>query len=265
MKSACGSRRNWRAVGLLAGGIAHDFNNLLTGSCWLCQPGDGRNSSGAGRENPRSDRGRREGGSSYAPVARVRTGKGQFKVQDVDVSRAVQEIADLVQFSIPKSVQLSVNVEKRLPLVRMDPGQLQQILMNLVINAGEAVGEGVRAESPWALRCETLKSSLPMREANRWPAGRYVCIEISDTGEGISEEGKGDLEPFYTTKFTGRGLGLAARRRNICGLKRRDHTIESVRGAGSSFRVFLPVAREFRECDNPVQGDGRTRNCSRRR
>ncbi|HEY7388237.1 MAG TPA: hypothetical protein VH640_06995 [Bryobacteraceae bacterium] len=70
------------------------------------------------------------------------SGKGQFIVRELDITQAVNEIAGLVQFSIPKSASLRLDLEQRLPAVAMDPGQLQQILMNLVINAGEAIGNG---------------------------------------------------------------------------------------------------------------------------
>jgi len=229
------------SVGLLAGGIAHDFNNLLTGIL-------GYASLVVDEIPPGPAAKIREviaGAERAAHLTRqllAYSGKGQFKVQDVDVSRAVHEIADLVQFSIPKSVQLSVNVEKRLPLVRMDLGQLQQILMNLVINAGEAVGEGVPGRITVGTSMRDIETAFTDARGEQVAAGRYVGIEISDTGEGISEETKGWIfEPFFTTKFTGRGLGLAA----VAGILRAQRggiTIESVRGAGSCFRIFLPAA-----------------------
>ncbi len=231
------------SVGLLAGGIAHDFNNLLTAIMGYA--------SLALVEVPPGPAAKiREviaGAERAAHLTRqllAYSGKGQFKVLDVDVSRAVQEIADLIQFSIPKSVQLSVNVEKRLPLVRMDPGQLQQILMNLVINAGEAVGEGVPGRVTVGTSMRDVETAFTDARGEQLAAGRYVCIEISDTGEGISEEGRARIfEPFYTTKFTGRGLGLAAVE-GILRAQRGGITIESVRGAGSSFRIFLPPAQD---------------------
>jgi PAS domain S-box-containing protein len=229
------------SVGLLAGGIAHDFNNLLTGIVGYA--------SLVLEEIPPGPAAKiREviaGAERAAHLTRqllAYSGKGQFKVEDVDVARAVEEIADLARFSIPKSVQLSVNVEKRLPLVRMDPGQLQQILMNLVINAGEAVGEGVPGRITVGTSMRDIETAFTDARGEQVAPGRYVCIEISDTGEGIREEDKRRIfEPFYTTKFTGRGLGLAAvegiLRAQRCGI-----TIESARGAGSCFRIFLPAA-----------------------
>ena len=230
------------SVGLLAGGIAHEFNNLLTGIM-------GHASLVLDEIPPGPAEKIREviaGAQRAAHLTRqllAYSGKGQSTIQDVDVSQAVQEIADLVQFSIPKSVQLSVNVEKRLPLVRMDPGQLQQILMNLVINAGEAVGEGVPGRITVGTSMRDIETVFTDARGEQVAAGRYVCIEISDTGEGISEENKGRIfEPFFTTKFTGRGLGLAAVE-GILRAQRGGITIESVHGAGSSFRIFLPAAQ----------------------
>jgi PAS domain S-box-containing protein len=229
------------SVGLLAGGIAHDFNNLLTGIM-------GHASLALEEVPPGPAEKIREviaGAERAAHLTRqllAYSGKGQFMVRDVDVSLAVQEIDDLVQFSIPKSAQLTVKVEKRLPFVRMDPSQLQQILMNLVINAGEAIGEGVPGRITVGTSMRDVARDFIDARGEPVAEGRYVCIEIRDTGAGISEDCKRKIfEPFFTTKFTGRGLGLAA----VAGVLRSQGggiTLESVVGSGSVFRVFLPVA-----------------------
>lgn len=234
------------SVGFLAGGIAHDFNNLLTGIMGHASlvlddipP--------CAAESIRAVIKAAERAAQLTRQLLAYAGKGQFIVRDIDVSQAVQEIADLVQFSIPKSVQLSINVEKRLPLVRMDPGQLQQILMNLVINAGEAIGEGVPGRIMVGTSMREVENAFTDSTGGLVASGRYVCIEISDTGAGIGEEDKEKIfEPFFTTKFTGRGLGLAA----VAGILRSQRggiTLETERRSGSSFRVFLPAH------ENPVR------------
>jgi CheY-like chemotaxis protein len=151
-------------------------------------------------------------------------------------------MADLMQFSIPMSAGLSLNLDRRLPPVVTDPGQLQQILMSLVINAGEAIGEG----NPGKITVTTLMTDIgrPFTDGigEESAPGRYVCIEVRDTGSGIDPGEKSKIfDPFFTTKFIGRGLGLAA----VAGILRSQKggiTVESAPGEGATFRVFLPVA-----------------------
>jgi PAS domain S-box-containing protein len=229
------------SVGLLAGGIAHDFNNLLTGIMGYA--------SLALDEVPEAAvPGIREVIAAAEKAALLTrqllaySGKGQFVLKDIDLSQAVQEIADLAQFSIPKSVQLSLNLEKRLPTVRMDPGQLQQVLMNLLINAGEAIGTGSPGRITVTTSMRSVDREFTDARGEQVIAGRYVCIEISDTGAGMDEKRKDRIfDPFFTTKFTGRGLGLAA----VAGILRSvggGVTVESQLGIGTSFCAFLPVA-----------------------
>jgi signal transduction histidine kinase len=133
-------RQKLESVGLLAGGIAHDFNSLLTGIMGNASlimeelPGPAKRVKEIIRSAERA--------AQLTKQLLAYSGNSRAIIQDVDVSEAVGNLGGLVEFSIPKSVQLALAVQKRLPLVQMDPGQLQQILMNLVINAGEAIGEG---------------------------------------------------------------------------------------------------------------------------
>ncbi len=228
------------SIGLLAGGIAHDFNNLLTGvignaSLVLEEVGPGPG------ERVREVIASAERAAHLTRQLLAYSGKGQFTVREVDVPRAVNAITDLVQFSLPKSVDLSVTAERRVPAVRMDPSQLEQILMNLVINAGEAIGEG----NPGKVSVSTFLTDVahPFLDGTgqEVTVGRYVCIEVSDTGSGIEEENKSKIfEPFFTSKFTGRGLGLAA----VAGILRSQRggiIVDSKPGQGTSFRVYLPA------------------------
>jgi PAS domain S-box-containing protein len=231
------------SIGLLAGGIAHDFNNLLTGilgnaSLVLDEIGP--------RQATRIDEIVRsaERAADLTRQLLAYSGKGQFVVRDLDVSQAVNAIVDLVQFSIPKSVEMTIKVQRRLPAVRMDPGQLQQILMNLLINAGEAIGEGHPGRITIATSLMDVEQPFLDRIGAEVQPGRYVCIEVADTGAGIDEEKKAKIfDPFFTTKFTGRGLGLAA----VAGILRSHKgaiLLDSVPGRGCTFRVLLPAARE---------------------
>jgi two-component system, cell cycle sensor histidine kinase and response regulator CckA len=244
------------SVGLLAGGIAHDFNNLLTGimgnaSIALEQAGPGA----AERIEEVIRSAERAAGLTRQLLAY--SGKGQYVVREIDVAKAVSEIADLVQFSIPKSAGLSLAEQRRLPAVRMDPSQLQQVLMNLVINAGEAIGDGNPGQITVGTSMADLEEPLIDAVGEEIAPGRYVCIEVADNGPGIEADKQSRIfDPFFTTKFTGRGLGLAA----VTGILRSQKggiTLESEPGRGSTFRVYLPVAHRAEAAREEPPDEGR--------
>lgn len=233
-------RQRLESVGLLAGGIAHDFNNLLTaimGNASLIveemPPGPAKRIKDLIRCAERA--------AQLTKQLLEYSSKGRTIIQDVDVSEAISNLGGLVEFSIPKSVQLAFTVQKRLPLVRMDPGQLQQILMNLVINAGEAIGEGTPGKITVTASVTDVDNSFVDALGQQIVAGRYLEVEVRDTGCGIDEQSRAEIfDPFYTTKFLGRGLGLAAVA-GILRVQRGAITLDSVPGSGSTFRILLPV------------------------
>ncbi len=230
------------SVGLLAGGIAHDFNNLLTGIMG--------NASLALEQVEGGPAHRIEEVIRSAERAAILTrqllayaGKGQCVVREIEVAEAVREMASLAHFSIPRSADLVLSTEQRLPTVRMDPSQLEQVLMNLVINAGEAIGAGTPGRITVGTSLADLEQALRDAAGEEIAPGRYVCIAVTDNGTGIRAENRGRIfDPFFTTRFTGRGLGLAA----VAGILRSlkgGITIESTLGQGTTFRVYLPASR----------------------
>ncbi|MGE5570763.1 MAG: PocR ligand-binding domain-containing protein [Rhodospirillales bacterium] len=229
------------SIGLLAGGIAHDFNNLLTGimghASMLAEE--------AGEETREQVNAILRAAEKAAHLTRqllAYSGKGQFEIRELDVSQAVQEMGDFVQFSIPKSADLSLNLQKRLPLVQIDPSQFQQIVMNLVINAGEAIGEGNPGRITVSTSMTDIAEAFPDAVGRPVAPGRYVSLEVSDTGCGIAPDKLPSIfDPFFTTKFIGRGLGLSAVA-GIVGPCRGGVIVESEPGRGSTFRVLLPAA-----------------------
>ncbi len=233
------------SVGLLAGGIAHDFNNLLTGIL-------GNASLLANQVTPaQAERVREVMNSAERAAHLVRqllayAGKGQLIVREIDVARAVNEMSDLVQASIPASVALSIAAERGMPRLRMDSGQLQQIVMNLVVNAGEAIGEGNQGKITVSVSLAEVAERFTDAIGEEVAPGRYIAIEVTDTGSGFDEEMKAKMfDPFFTTKFTGRGLGLAA----VAGIMRSEKgglTVESATGQGATFRVLLPAGEHAR-------------------
>jgi len=244
---------------VLAGGVAHDFNNLLTGILG--------NASLALDAAPRHDPNRialeevvraAERAADLTRQLLAYAGKGRFVLRTLDVSALEREIAGLIQTSLPKPVQLRLQLADDLPAVEADAGQLQQIIMNLVINGAEAVGEsggtvlvrtGVQDVDPQYIA--TVSS-----DGERLRSGRYVNLEVHDTGCGMSAETLARIfDPFFTTKFTGRGLGLSA----VQGIVRAHHgalKVYSTPGQGTTFKVLFPAsASRASEAPAPFTGD----------
>jgi PAS domain S-box-containing protein len=231
------------SLGVLAGGIAHDFNNLLTSMLG--------NASLAGldvsEESP-AHRCLKEietaamRASDLCQQMLAYSGRGRFIVRRVDLNSVIHETMNLLRASISKNTTLQLDLASYLPPVQADATQLRQIVMNLVVNASEALGEkggtvGVRT----GVVHETLESLASSHHAPDVVEGDYVFIEVTDDGCGMPEEVRTRIfEPFFTTKFAGRGLGLAA----VLGIVR-GHSgalqVESGTGVGATFRVLLPA------------------------
>jgi CheY-like chemotaxis protein len=244
------------SIGLLAGGVAHDFNNLLTGILG--------NTSLVLDELPTSSRLRpllenvmlaSERAADLTRQLLAYSGKGRFFVQPRDVSTLVREIGSLIQSSIPKKVQLQLELAEDLPAVELDSAQMQQLLMNLVINGAEAIGEGRNG----VVRVRTLLRDVDQMYIARnhfavdpAPPGRYVAIQVEDNGCGMEDGVRRHIfDPFFTTKFTGRGLGLAAALGIVRGHKG-SIRIESEPGRGTTFEVLLPAGSEQRVEETPA-------------
>jgi PAS domain S-box-containing protein len=246
MESKLQETQKLESLGVLAGGIAHDFNNLLTGVLG--------NVSLAASEIPESSAAHgflaqiEKAASRAAELCRqmlAYSGKGRFDVKPLNLNTLIRETMSLLSISISKRAHLEFDPAPSLPAVLADATQLRQIVMNLVINASESLGE-----NDGTVRVSTVTAQLDSAQlaaANAAPdakEGTYVCLEVSDTGGGMEPEVlKRIFDPFFTTKFTGRGLGLAA----VLGIVR-GHlgalTVTSQKGKGSCFRVMLPASTE---------------------
>ena len=233
------------SLGVLAGGIAHDFNNLLTGIMG--------NASLVLEDLP-------EGSPQHADLQRVvdateraatltrqllaYAGKGRFVIEPLNLSEVVREISGLIQSSVPRTVELRLQLAQNLPAIDGDAAQIQQLIMNLVINGAEAIGDDVgRVVVTTGLKevDETyLRQSFGPSEIS---PGEYVLLDVNDSGCGMDKETLARIfDPFFTTKFAGRGLGLAA----VVGIVRGHKgalRVYSTPGAGSSFKVLFPVSR----------------------
>jgi CheY-like chemotaxis protein len=170
------------------------------------------------------------------------SGKGRFVVRPLDMSEVVEEMAHMLEVSISKKVALRFELARGLPAVQADASQLRQVAMNLILNASESIGEisGVVSVRTGVVSCDAdyLASTWVTDELAE---GQYVFLEVTDTGCGMDAETRERIfDPFYTTKFTGRGLGLAA----VLGIVRGHQgaiKVYSEPGRGSSFKVLLPA------------------------
>jgi len=236
------------SIGVLAGGIAHDFNNLLTGI--MGNAGLARRAMQSGRYDRATEMlsdvlKASERAADLTRQLLAYAGKGQFVIQPVDPCKLVREVSTLIRASISKKISLVLDIPDECPLVEGDRTQLQQLLMNLVINGGEAIGERagtlilrIRAEHFTERRERVRVEGFPIS------TGQYVRIDVIDTGQGMNKETRDRIfEPFFTTKFLGRGLGLSA----ALGIVRGHHGAIGVRSEpeqGTTFTVLLPVMRE---------------------
>mgnify|MGYP000711947813 CR=1 FL=1 len=231
------------SLGVLAGGVAHDFNNLLVGIMG--------NASLAMEQLPAHsplrpllervvNAGRRATDLTQRMLAYA--GRATCDVQLMDLNALVREMVDFAAAAIPKNVALHIDAQPDLPLLRADSGQLQQVVMNLLINAAEAIGEAV-GEVRVATWSETLDAKRIAAEFadHELQPGLYVVLEVRDTGCGMTPEVQSRIfDPFFTTKFAGRGLGLSA----ILGIVRAHRgaiTVSSQVGVGTVFRVLFPA------------------------
>ncbi len=239
------------SLGVLAGGIAHDFNNLMMtilGNVDLTLLDLSPDSPVL--SNIREVEEAAVRAADLAKQMLAYSGKGSFIVAPLNVNEVVGEMAHLLESSISKKADLTTRLESSVPPIKADATQIRQVVMNLITNASEAIGEDNRG---------TITITTGVQECSRaylatsyidekQPAGCYVHIEVTDTGCGMDERTKSRLfDPFFSTKFTGRGLGMAAALGII-----RGHggaiIVDSEPGEGSTFRVLFPaIAEEVRE------------------
>jgi len=233
------------SLGVLAGGIAHDFNNLLTGIMGNASivledlPSESQL-----RENLEAVLHASERAAALTRQLLAYAGKGRFIIEPLDLSALVGEITSLLKTSISRTVELRLELQDDLPSIEGDAAQIQQLIMNLVINAAEAVEEGKTETVLIIAKAEVVDQSYidQMVTSNGVAPGRYVTLEVRDAGCGMDPLTLSRIfDPFFTTKFTGRGLGLAA----VLGIVRGHKAalqVESVPGKGSSFKVLFPVS-----------------------
>jgi two-component system, cell cycle sensor histidine kinase and response regulator CckA len=231
------------SLGALAGGIAHDFNNLLGGILAEAELVETDLAVGA---EPREEIQRIKmaaiRGSEIVRELMIYAGENRKDLNEaVDVSRLVEEMLKLLKVSISKQVALRADFPGDLPAVWGNAPQIRQIVMNLVLNASEAIGDTKGVIAVTAAQVSGGRDLAPNNAMDIIP-GEYVRVEVSDTGCGMTEEEKAKIfDPFFSTKFAGRGLGLAV----VQGIVRDlggAINILSAPGQGTAFQVLLPCA-----------------------
>lgn len=231
------------AIGYLASGVAHDFNNLLTG---IMGNTSLLRDKMAGDDPDRSKLDAVVNAAQHAADLTRQllayAGKGRFFMERVDLSDLVVQTSKLIHSLIKADVQLRLDLDSHLPLLLADPAQLQQVVMNLVINGAEAIGDAGGGVLVRTGRQTVTEEPLPDLCFNeKMTPGEYVFLEVQDNGSGMDEQTKRRIfDPFFTTKFTGRGLGLAS----VLGIVRYhigSIQVHSVPGRGSCFRVLFPL------------------------
>jgi len=233
------------SLGLLAGGVAHDFNNLLTAILGYAEV--------AARRLP-------EAAPAAAPVAEISraarraadltqkmlafAGGGAMEVAWIALNEIVREMLDLVRPALPPGRRILAELAQPSPGLEADATQMRQVVLNLALNASEAIaGDGGTIEvATGESSCDRERLDAAVLGAER-REGRYAWVRVADDGAGLPAEVRDRIfEPFVTTKFTGRGLGLAA----VLGIVRAHHgaiEVESRAGGGTSFTVLVPIAQ----------------------
>jgi two-component system cell cycle sensor histidine kinase/response regulator CckA len=231
------------SIGLLAGGVAHDFNNLLVGVLGNASLGldalyDPQSTERAFRDIIRAS----ERAADLTRQLLAYAGKGRFVVQPLDMSSAVTAMLPLVRASFPHKVELVLDLAGGLPPVRADRTQIEQIIMNLLINAAEAVGDRGGVVTVTTKAVEFASDQRSRYLADTEVRGSYVTLEVHDNGSGMEEETLRQIfDPFFTTKFMGRGLGLSA----VLGIVRGHKgalRVTSAPGQGAAFELLFPSA-----------------------
>jgi PAS domain S-box-containing protein len=236
------ARQKLESVGTLARGIAHDFNNLLGGV--LAESELALVELDAGL-HPKEELGAiRDVALRGAEIVRqlmVYAGKESEAVGEVDLSRVVKEMIELLKVSVSKHALLETDLCNDLPAVQADAAQLRQIVMNLVMNASEAMGDR------YGMIRVTTRRTRPNEGTSREISGHlsdidYVQLEVSDTGRGILPEVQTKVfDPFFTTKSAGHGLGLAVVDGIVRSLRGKIH-LASEPGKGTTFQILLPCS-----------------------
>ena len=237
--------QKFESLGVLAGGIAHDFNNLLTiiiGNAELAL-------ADLPPEHHVADaiievRGAAERAAELTHQMLAYAGRGSFVIRPVSLNQIVEEILLLAGSSLARTLTLRRQLAPELPPIEADHAQISQLILNLVINAAEAIGERAGVVTVSSRLCDVRPAELTgWSHPGDLQPGRYACLEVSDNGPGMDDTTRARIfDPFFSTKFIGRGLGLPV----VLGIVRGHGGALDVRSApdqGTTVTLLLPLQR----------------------
>ena len=228
------------SLGVLAGGIAHDFNNILAiimGNCSLAKMDSDNAEKYIPEIEKASDR-----AAALCRQMLAYAGKAQIVQSKFDFNGLVDEMVKMLRSSLPQNTVIKYVGTENIPYVSGDASQIRQVVMNLIINASEAIGDS-QGGIEVSLAQTAIKDGQQAKDhqGKAISPGWYVCLEVTDNGCGMDNETRQRIfEPFYTTKFTGRGLGMSA----VLGIITSHGgalQLYSQTGQGTTFKVYLPI------------------------
>ena len=235
------------SLGVLAGGIAHDFNNLLT----AIMGNTGLANKTLSNDHPAlkylgNVQNASESAAALCQQMLAYSGKGQFIIQPLNLSESIVEMMQILKSSIAKRVNLDIQLDHHLAAIEADAGQIKQVIMNLVINASEAIGDHIgRVQVKTLQRHLSQNDIVALLGSDHMQAGNFIILQIIDDGCGMDEATRKKIfDPFFTTKFTGRGLGMSA----ILGIVRGHQgglKVSSKIGTGTQFDVYFPASDQL--------------------
>lgn len=239
------------SLGVLAGGIAHDFNNILTIILGCCSMVKQHPEKTEHHITMMESAAMRAAGLCNQMLAYA--GKGQAVQSQVNLAEIAEDMVSMLRLTISRNVVIKTSIAAGIPLIKADDSQLRQIVLNLIINAAEAIGE-VQGEIRLSLNKEQVKANQEKDYLGKaMPAGLYACLEVADSGCGMDDATMERIfEPFYTTKFTGRGLGMSA----VLGIVTSHGgqlQLHSQPGHGTVFKVYLPIRTGDSAAAEPLQ------------
>jgi PAS domain S-box-containing protein len=228
------------SLGQLSGGIAHNFNNILAiiiGYCDLTK----RNFETANKNIPIIEKAA-ERAAELCRQMMAYAGKDKLSLTKLNIATQVDETIIMMKSSLPQNAVIKFNLSASIPMIEGDVSQLNQLVINLIINASEAIGTAQGEVNVSLDRIEIIAGkAFKDFDDNPIPPGEYVCLEVTDSGCGMDEATQSRIfEPFFTTKFTGRGLGMSA----VLGIiKSHGGVLQlfSQPSQGTTLKVFLPA------------------------
>ena len=249
------------ALGLMAGGVAHDFNNVLAVILGYSDILEGLDCDEKTRNRILEIKLAANRGAALTSQLLAFSRRQVFRPRVLDLNDSVSNMEKMIDRLVGKDVRLSLLLAPDLEKVKADPGQMDQVVMNLAVNARDAMPDGGEL-SLVTFNCEVSESE----STEDWAAGSYVVLKVSDPGTGIDEETQRRIfEPFFTTKEQGKGTGLGLA--TVHGIVKQSHghlEVESAIGKGTTFSVHLPVVdgtieedRESRLITGDLQGSER--------